>query len=96
MAIQIDPEQNEHAALTRVGASFEGARVLEIGCGDGRLTEAIARLAKSIVAIEPDREFAADFRSRSWPAHVEFLPIAFEAFAPAGRRFDVVLFSWSL
>ena len=50
MAVRIDPEQNERAALTHIGAHFDGARVLEIGCGDGRLTKTFADRARSVVA----------------------------------------------
>jgi len=96
MAIQIDPEQNERSALSRIGVKFDAARVLEVGAGDGRLTKAFVSGSKSIVAIEPERDFASDFRSQQWPGHVEFHPVGIEKFDPGGRRFDVIVFSWSL
>ena len=96
MAIRVDPEKNEPAALARIGVSFEGARVLEVGCGDGRLTQTFADRARSVVAIDPERTAPAEFlRTVSHP-HVEFQSIGVETFEPSGRRFDVVLFSWSL
>ena len=39
MAVRINPEKNEPAALNRIGAEFGNRRVLEVGCGDGRLTK---------------------------------------------------------
>jgi 2-polyprenyl-3-methyl-5-hydroxy-6-metoxy-1,4-benzoquinol methylase len=96
MAVRIDPEKNEPAALSRIGADFEGARVLEVGCGDGRLTKTFADQARSVVAIDPEPGAPADFLRTVWPPHVEFRSVGLEAFEPAGRRFDVVLFSWSL
>jgi 2-polyprenyl-3-methyl-5-hydroxy-6-metoxy-1,4-benzoquinol methylase len=97
MPVRIDPEQNEPAALTRIAVDFRGARVLEVGCGDGRLTKTFARVARSVVAIEPDRTIAPEFAAADvWPPHVEFLPVGIEAFEPKERRFDIVLFSWSL
>jgi len=33
---------------------LKGRRVLELGCGDGRLTRQLAPLASTVVAIEPD------------------------------------------
>jgi 2-polyprenyl-3-methyl-5-hydroxy-6-metoxy-1,4-benzoquinol methylase len=94
--IRIDPEHNEPAALARIGAVFDAAHVLEIGCGDGRLTKAFAARARSVVALEPAPTAAADFLAEAWPAHVEFQPTGIEGFDRGPRRFDVVLFSWSL
>ena len=53
MAIHEDPEQHEVAALARMVPSFAGLRVLEIGCGDGRLTQRYAARAGSVIAIDP-------------------------------------------
>jgi 2-polyprenyl-3-methyl-5-hydroxy-6-metoxy-1,4-benzoquinol methylase len=96
MAIRIDPENNEPAALARIGAGFDDARVLEIGCGDGRVTKTFAHRARSVVAIEPERSASTDFLGEPWPGHVEFQPVGIDAFAAGERRFDIVLFSWSL
>jgi 16S rRNA A1518/A1519 N6-dimethyltransferase RsmA/KsgA/DIM1 with predicted DNA glycosylase/AP lyase activity len=96
MPVRVDPEQNERAALARIGAGFDGARVLEVGCGDGRLTKTFADRARSVVAIEPDPRAVADFLRAVWPPHVKVLSAGLEAFEPARPRFDVVLFSLSL
>lgn len=95
MAVRIDPEENEPAALARIGAAFDDARVLEVGCGGGRVTKSFAHRARSVVAIEPEQTASADFQRESWPAHVEFQSVGIDG-APRDRRFDVVLFSWSL
>jgi 2-polyprenyl-3-methyl-5-hydroxy-6-metoxy-1,4-benzoquinol methylase len=96
VAVRTDPEQNERAALTRIGANFDGARVLEVGCGDGRLTKMFAGQARSVVALEPDPIAVADFLGSAWPSHVKILSAGLDAFEAGRRRFDVVLFSWSL
>jgi 2-polyprenyl-3-methyl-5-hydroxy-6-metoxy-1,4-benzoquinol methylase len=96
MDIRVDPEQNEQAALMRIGANFDAARVLEVGCGKGRLTRTFAARARSVVAIDPDQRSIADFLSVVWPRHVEALAVGLEAFDPARHRFDLILFSWSL
>lgn len=96
MAVRLDPENNEPAALNRIGANFEDRRVLEVGCGDGRLTKTFAERARSVVAIDPEPSARTDFVRTAWPRHVEFRSIGIDSFEPADRRFDVVLFSWSL
>ena len=96
MTVRIDREKNEPAALMRIRAEFEGARVLEVGCGDGRLTKTFAGRARSVIAIDPEPGARADFLRTVWPPHVEFRAVGVDAFEPASQRFDVVLFSWSL
>jgi 16S rRNA A1518/A1519 N6-dimethyltransferase RsmA/KsgA/DIM1 with predicted DNA glycosylase/AP lyase activity len=94
MAIREDPEENETAALKQIVPSIVGARVLEIGCGDGRLTGRYADSARSILAIDPDADAIAELtrrlpRVQAYALGVEQLDI------PTGS-IDVVLFSWSL
>ena len=45
----LDPEGAHLAALRRLG-DFRGRSVLELGCGDGRLTLGIATDASSVLA----------------------------------------------
>ncbi len=51
------------AALRALGG-LDGARVLEIGCGDGRLTSLYAQVARSVLAIDPRAEAIAKARDR--------------------------------
>ena len=95
MAVRIDPEGNEPAALTRIGTNFDAARVLEIGCGDGRLTRTFAASARQVVAIDPDPVAIREFLDAAWPSHVEARAVGLETFQTVGR-FDVIVFSWSL
>src|SRR5262245_42393866 len=53
MALRVDPEKNEIRALRGVGP-WRGKRVLEIGCGDGRLTLRLAGLGARVDALDPD------------------------------------------
>jgi len=48
----LDPEGAHLAALLRLG-NFRGLRVLEHGCGEGRLTVGIAADAASVLAFDP-------------------------------------------
>jgi 2-polyprenyl-3-methyl-5-hydroxy-6-metoxy-1,4-benzoquinol methylase len=98
MAWRIDPEGAEMAALQRL-ASLDRRRVLELGCGDGRLTFQYAQSTALVLAVDLDEERIAD-ALRARPAalaeRVSFEAVgAAEVDAPR-RSFDVALFSSSL
>ena len=94
MALLEDPEQNESRALSRMIPSFAGLRVLEIGCGDGRVTRLYAGSAAAVVAIDPKAEAIAALRA-DLPA-VDARAIGIEDLELPRHSFDVVSFSWSL
>jgi ubiquinone/menaquinone biosynthesis C-methylase UbiE len=78
---------------------LRGKRVLEIGCGDGRLTRQYAALAESVVAIEPEAELIRDARrlaAEAKIANVSFRVGSAERVRFGGGAFDIALFSWSL
>jgi SAM-dependent methyltransferase len=94
----LDPEGAQLAALRRL-ADFAGARVCEVGCGDGRLTTGIARDAATVFAFDPDAGKIAEARRRL-PHHLRDVVTyevgsAREIETPQGE-FDIVVFSWSL
>lgn len=99
MPIRVDPEDAEAVALFDFSGDFAGKRVLEIGCGDGRLTWLYAGRAGRVVAIDPDPdEIAAaiedlppDLRRR-----VEFHASGIAEFDAPEASFDVAILSWSL
>jgi len=100
MAIQIDPENNETRALFDL-ADFSGQHVLEIGCGDGRLTWRYGDEAARVTGIDPNADRIA--RARENMPHelrgrVEFHHISFQDFANSSKSsvFDSVILSWSL
>jgi len=100
MTIRLDPENNETRALFDL-AEFGGKHVLEIGCGDGRLTWRYAGRAAHVTAIDPFAPGIARARENLPPElqdRVEFLHAAFEAFAAAHApsEFDMAILSWSL
>ena len=78
---------------------LEGRRVLEIGCGEGRLTRQIAPLASSVVAIEPDAAKIATARRLATSegiTNVSFRVGSAQQLRLGGDPFEVALFSWSL
>lgn len=100
MSVRSDPENNEIRALLGM-VDFSGKNVLEIGCGDGRLTRRYAGAAAHVTAVEPFEEAIQRARANQPEVlrqHVEFLHSKFEDFAATLRSelFDIAILSWSL
>ncbi|MBI3361378.1 MAG: class I SAM-dependent methyltransferase [Chloroflexi bacterium] len=98
MSVQRDPEGIETAYLHEFGA-LAGARVLEIGCGAGRLTWRYAAAARRVTGIEPDIE-RVRLASRECPAGlrpiVTFALARSEALPFPRETFDRAILAWSL
>jgi 2-polyprenyl-3-methyl-5-hydroxy-6-metoxy-1,4-benzoquinol methylase len=98
VAAELDPEGVHLAALRRL-ADFSGRRVLELGCGDGRLTSGIARDAAEVLAFDAD-ELAVTRARATLPAdladRVTYKVASGTAIDVPRHSFDVVVFSWSL
>ncbi len=94
----LDPEGNHLAALRRL-VCFRGRRVLELGCGDGRLTRGIARDAASVLAFDRDAE-AVERARNALPAElaerVTYRVASGKQIELERHSFDIVVFSWSL
>ena len=100
MTIRVDPENNESRALFDL-VEFSGQRVLEIGCGDGRLTWRYADSAAHVTAIDPFEASitrAKEKTSDELKSRVNFRHITFDDFAAESRSstFDIAILSWSL
>ncbi len=100
MTVRQDPENNEIHAL-RSMVDFAGANVLEIGCGDGRLTWRYAEEAAGVTAIdafEPSIRRAKENTPAQLRNHVKFEAVGFEDFASRTKSdaFDVTILSWAL
>ena len=94
----LDPEGGHLAALRRLG-DFQGRRVLELGCGDGRLTLGIAEEAASVLAFDPDREAVERARqslSAELAERVTYRVASGKEIELEPLSFDLVVFSWSL
>jgi cyclopropane fatty-acyl-phospholipid synthase-like methyltransferase len=95
---RVDPEGVEISALRQL-APMDGLRVLELGCGDGRLTFRYARETESVLAVDPDAERIANAlaaQSRELADHVAFAVAGAAEVEGPRRRFDLALFAWSL
>jgi ubiquinone/menaquinone biosynthesis C-methylase UbiE len=73
--------------------------VIEIGCGDGRLTWVLAERARKVIAIDPKRSDIAAAR-RVMPGRlkgrVRFDVAQAENLPFRDGEFNVAVFSWSL
>jgi 2-polyprenyl-3-methyl-5-hydroxy-6-metoxy-1,4-benzoquinol methylase len=99
VTIRTDPEGNETDALFDL-IELKGREVLEIGCGDGRLTWRYADRAAHVMAIDPFED-AIEWAKEGLCATdlpIDFRHMAFEDFAATSDAdvFDVGLLSWSL
>jgi 2-polyprenyl-3-methyl-5-hydroxy-6-metoxy-1,4-benzoquinol methylase len=100
MTIRVDPENNETHALFDL-VEFNGQRVLEIGCGDGRLTWRYADKAVHVTAIDPFEGSITRAKENTpdeLKKRVEFRHIGFDDFAAASQAstYDIAILSWSL
>ncbi|HWC44923.1 MAG TPA: class I SAM-dependent methyltransferase [Casimicrobiaceae bacterium] len=79
--------------------SLDGKRVLDVGCGQGRLTSFAAARAASVYAFDPNGENIAAARTALTSEQrdrVRFAVHDAEALNLARERFDVALCGWSL
>jgi 2-polyprenyl-3-methyl-5-hydroxy-6-metoxy-1,4-benzoquinol methylase len=97
--MQLDPEGYETAALAQAAPDLTGCRVLEVGCGNGRLTRRYAARARSVLAIDPDAASIAAF-DRDFPATLRPRVVArtgtLATLGDPDASFDAVLLAWSL
>ena len=75
---------------------LDGATLLEIGCGGGRITADLARHARRVVAIDPDAAALATARQNIPAPHVEFLCTNGQHLDLPMASFDLVFYSLSL
>ena len=97
MTIQSDPERNETKYLHKV-ADFAQKRVLEIGCGEGRLTWQYAKAARSTIAIDLDADalrVATINRPSDLESKVHFSLVKSEQLPFSKETFDIAILAWS-
>jgi len=73
--------------------------VIELGCGDGRLTVPIAADAAYVLAFDPDTEEVEKARAvlpRPLHDRVSYRVVSGREIELEPRSFDLAVFSWSL
>jgi ubiquinone/menaquinone biosynthesis C-methylase UbiE len=95
---RLDPEEAELRALHAL-ADPRGARVLEVGCGDGRLTRRYAAETAAVLALDVN-ETAIRHARRCAPAslreRVRFRVADITRVALPAAAFDIAIISWTL
>jgi 2-polyprenyl-3-methyl-5-hydroxy-6-metoxy-1,4-benzoquinol methylase len=98
MSIALDPEQAETHAIHSL-VDFTGMDVLEVGCGDGRLTWRYADQARTVLALDAEVS-AIETAQASCPGHllqkVTFQTADITTVELAPAAYDMVVLSWSL
>ncbi len=94
--VRVDLERREMRLLKR-HVPFAGARVLDIGCGDGRLSNRIRGWVHSIVGVDLAGQDVRRAHARKRLEDVARFAVADASRLPfQDRSFDLALFSWSL
>jgi ubiquinone/menaquinone biosynthesis C-methylase UbiE len=98
MGYAIDPEGNETRVLHEL-IDFRERDVLEVGCGDGRMTWRYAALARSVHALDPNADRIEQGIAATPVALQSAVTFRVADIAQASlpeEAFDVAILSWSL
>jgi ubiquinone/menaquinone biosynthesis C-methylase UbiE len=96
--MQSDPERRERRYLHKL-VDFAGKRVLEIGCGQGRLTWQYAGAARRVLGIDLDADdlrVATVDRPYDLAERVVFARASAVHLPFAKETFDIAILAWSL
>ena len=99
MSLQKDPEGFEKKILHKY-ADFKNARVLEVGCGEGRLTWKYASASAHTYAFDSDHDALRVARADMHPdlyGKVHFTQASATNGIPFSKEtFDIAILAWSL
>jgi ubiquinone/menaquinone biosynthesis C-methylase UbiE len=96
--MQKDPEGYEKKYLHQF-ADFKDKRILEIGCGEGRLTWKYAGAPSLTVGFDPDHDALRIARADSpqdLRKHVHFANASASNIPFSKETFDIAILAWSL
>lgn len=100
MTMREDPQGTETKFLHE-HIDFSDKQVLEIGCGNGRVTWRYAGKTAGVVALDPDEDdiaAAVENCPEELKGHVQFMAQDLQEYQPPKGYpgFDVAILSWSL
>ena len=98
MPLVVDPDGVEIATIREL-VELDGRRVVDVGCGDGRISFELARHGAQVLGLDPDEESVAQARDDT-PAELR-RRVCFDVVDAAAAElpkgeFDLAVFSWSL
>jgi len=94
----IDPEVSENTILHSL-ADFRNGRILEVGCGDGRLMRHYVQEAARVFGVDSDWDemrLAWDDYLKGQQSKVRLAQALAERLPYQAQSFDLVLMGWSL
>lgn len=98
MSLQKDPERNETKYL-HAFADFANKRVLELGCGEGRMTWQYAKATRTTIGVDSDQDslrIAKVDTPHDLAGKVNFASGASEYLPFSKETFDIAVLAWSL
>ena len=98
MTLQKDPQRNESKYLHKF-ADFTNKRVLEVGCGEGRMTWQYAKGTQMTIGIDLDTDslrIAKVDQPSELENKVHFSCAASEYLPFSKETFDIAILAWSL
>jgi ubiquinone/menaquinone biosynthesis C-methylase UbiE len=74
--------------------NFKNKKILEVGCGTGRITKKLLKKAKHVTAIDNSRE-CIDFCKKTIKSKkVDFIELGIKDVKILNQKFDIILTSW--
>jgi len=98
MSLQRDPENREGRTLHKL-VDFTNKRVLEVGCGEGRLTWKYAPASALTIGLDPDHDALRIARADcpiDLQKHVQFAGASAKHIPFQKETFDIAVLAWSL